>query len=203
METLKGQSDLELVDLYMDGNHRAGNEIVTRYYKTIRGYLNYKLKYSMMVDDIVQETFLKVLKKIRDGKYDINRSTMKNFCYTVAFSTMIDSIRTKNSGTQLVSNVRDYGGEEFDVYKVSKCDGKSIELEIEEEQKNQIVYKLLEDIEYKYRIVLHLTFFEEKTQREIADDLDIPLGTVKSRLKAGLRRIRESEYFNEFIYELR
>jgi RNA polymerase sigma-70 factor (ECF subfamily) len=46
-------------------------------------------------------------------------------------------------------------------------------------------------IESKYKIVLEALFFEGMTQQEASDELDIPLGTIKSRLKIGLRELRK------------
>jgi RNA polymerase sigma-70 factor (ECF subfamily) len=49
----------------------------------------------------------------------------------------------------------------------------------------------LEKIESKYQIVLEALFFQGMTQQEASDELDIPLGTIKSRLKIGLRELRK------------
>ena len=49
----------------------------------------------------------------------------------------------------------------------------------------------LEKIEDKYQIVLDALFFQGMTQQEASDELDIPLGTIKSRLKIGLRELRK------------
>ena len=197
---MKTLNDLELTEMYINGSMQAGNEIVSRYYNMIRRYIGSKLKYSMMVDDVVQETFIKLLKKLKAGKFDSKKSTnLKQFCYVISYSTMIDMIRSNKSGVQLVSN---YPTEDFDIYTVTKYDSKTIELEMIEEQRTEIVHKLMSTLEEKYMNVILLTFFEEKTQMEIASILDIPLGTVKSRVAIGLRELRKSKYFKEFIYEL-
>ena len=49
----------------------------------------------------------------------------------------------------------------------------------------------LEKIESKYQIVLDALFFQGMTQQEASDELDIPLGTIKSRLKIGLRELKK------------
>ncbi|MBT8236599.1 MAG: RNA polymerase sigma factor, partial [Bacteroidia bacterium] len=49
----------------------------------------------------------------------------------------------------------------------------------------------LDKIESKYQIVLDALFFQGMTQQEASDELDIPLGTIKSRLKIGLRELRK------------
>jgi RNA polymerase sigma-70 factor (ECF subfamily) len=46
-------------------------------------------------------------------------------------------------------------------------------------------------LDEKYRIVLKALFFEGMTQQEASDELEIPLGTIKSRLKIGLRELRK------------
>ena len=49
----------------------------------------------------------------------------------------------------------------------------------------------LEKIESKYQIVLEALFFQGMTQQEASEELDIPLGTIKSRLKIGLRELKK------------
>ena len=49
----------------------------------------------------------------------------------------------------------------------------------------------VERLEEKYQIVLDALFFQGMTQQEASDELDIPLGTIKSRLKIGLRELKK------------
>ena len=49
----------------------------------------------------------------------------------------------------------------------------------------------LDKIETKYQVVLDALFFQGMTQQEASDELDIPLGTIKSRLKIGLRELKK------------
>ena len=56
----------------------------------------------------------------------------------------------------------------------------------------------LEKIEHKYHVVLDALFFQGMTQQEASDELNIPLGTIKSRLKIGLRELKKI-YGNSMI----
>jgi RNA polymerase sigma-70 factor (ECF subfamily) len=53
------------------------------------------------------------------------------------------------------------------------------------------IKKHLKSLDEKYQIVIHALFFEGMTQQEASDELDIPLGTIKSRLKIGLRELKK------------
>ena len=53
------------------------------------------------------------------------------------------------------------------------------------------IRKHLNGLDEKYKIVLNALFFEGMTQQEASEELDIPLGTIKSRLKIGLRELRK------------
>ena len=53
------------------------------------------------------------------------------------------------------------------------------------------IRKHLSSIEEKYQIVINALFFEGMTQQEASEELNIPLGTIKSRLKIGLRELKK------------
>ena len=53
------------------------------------------------------------------------------------------------------------------------------------------IKKHLKSLDPKYQIVLNALFFEGMTQQEASDELEIPLGTIKSRLKIGLRELKK------------
>jgi len=53
------------------------------------------------------------------------------------------------------------------------------------------IKKHLNSIDLKYKIVIDALFFEGMTQQEASDELEIPLGTIKSRLKIGLRELKK------------
>ena len=73
----------------------------------------------------------------------------------------------------------------------------SIMLFEEHTQKNSLnqdtldIKKHLSSLDLKYQIVINALFFEGMTQQEASEELDIPLGTIKSRLKIGLRELKK------------
>ena len=69
MSTLKSMTDEELALAYIDGNNRAFDELLSRSQDKIFGYIIYIVKDEDLANDLFQETFLKLITKLRDGHY--------------------------------------------------------------------------------------------------------------------------------------
>jgi RNA polymerase sigma-70 factor (ECF subfamily) len=125
--------------------------------------------------DVLQETFVKIWRYAK--KYDSSKAKLFTWLYRIAYNTAIDKVRSqknkKNNEVQM---------ETSSVYKVTSNELNQDVLDIK---------KHLSSLDDKYQIVINALFFEGMTQQEASDELDIPLGTIKSRLKIGLRELKK------------
>lgn len=128
-----------------------------------------------VAQDALQETFVKVWKNAQ--KYDPKKAKLFTWLYRIARNTAIDKLRSFNN--------RYHKEVQIDKTNVYILPGTSL---------NQDVIDLrahVARLDDKYQIVLNALFFEGMTQQEASDELEIPLGTVKSRLKIGLRELKK------------
>src|SRR5690606_30175908 len=124
--------------------------------------------------DALQETFIKVWKNAQ--KYDAKKAKLFTWLYRIAHNTAIDKIRSYNNRFQKEVQI-----ETSNVYILQTS---SI---------NQDIIDLKDYVakfEQKYQIVINALFFEGMTQQEASEELDIPLGTIKTKLKIGLRELK-------------
>ena len=128
-----------------------------------------------LAQDALQETFIKVWKK---GKsYDSEKAKLFTWLYRIAYNTAIDKVRSLNKKTSKEIQI--------DASNVYTLTGDSLNQDALDIQKH------LNSLDLKYQIVIQALFFEGMTQQEASDELDIPLGTIKSRLKIGLRELKK------------
>ncbi len=131
-------------------------------------------------EDTLQEVFLQVWQKA--STFDEARGTAFTWLVTLARSRAIDRLRARNAryraGTEAARN-----------------DGMHVEADAVDQamlsEQSQTVRKALLEIPEDQRRTLFLAYFEGLTQSEIAARLEEPLGTVKTRARAGLKKLRE------------
>lgn len=129
----------------------------------------------VVAQDVLQETFVKIWKYSK--KYDPKKAKLFTWLYRIAYNTAIDSIRASSKKTSKEVQI-----EISNVHKVTAYALNQDVLDIK---------KHLGTLEEKYQIVLKALFFEGMTQQEASEELNIPLGTIKSRLKIGLRELKK------------
>jgi RNA polymerase sigma-70 factor, ECF subfamily len=129
-------------------------------------------------EDLVQEAMILVWSKA--ALFSSERGSVSTWIFTIARNLRIDKLRREKS--QLYSDIED-----FDVE-----DGRqSAEEQLGRSQEDNHVAKALEQIPEEQRALLILSFVDDVTQSEIATRLNLPLGTVKSRMRLGYQRLRK------------
>ncbi|MBI3511249.1 MAG: sigma-70 family RNA polymerase sigma factor [Bacteroidetes bacterium] len=129
-------------------------------------------------EDVLQETFLKIWNNI--ASYDTTKARLYTWLLNIARNSAIDKIRSKNfRKNEQVRSIEDY------VYTVDR-------------QHNQVtgtdhigLKKLVDGLKPEQRQLIELLYFGGYTQSEVSDELGIPLGTIKTRVKAAMTRLRE------------
>jgi RNA polymerase sigma-70 factor (ECF subfamily) len=131
-------------------------------------------------EDIAQETFISVWRKAE--LFRVEDGGAATWIFTIARNLRIDAIRRESRGG--VSRVSDVEAQ------FAVDDSPLADMRMEEIQSEERVRKALSSLPNEQLRVVELSFFEEKAHPEIARLLDIPLGTVKSRLRLAMDRLR-------------
>lgn len=164
-----------IVELLQERNEKAISLLYDNYADTLYGVAYKVVKDEDLAQDIVQESFVKIWKK--SDSYDPAKAKLFTWLFRITRNTAIDKLRSISTKSDKEIQI-----DVSDVYNLGE---QSIRPEFIDVKEN------LDKLEPKYRIVLEALFFEGMTQQEASDELDIPLGTVKSRLKIGLREMRK------------
>ena len=164
-----------IVELLAERNEKAISLLYDNYSDTLFGVAYKVVKDEDLAQDVLQESFVKIWKKA--DTYDPTKAKLFTWLFRITRNTAIDKLRS--IGTKSDKEIQ------IDVSDVYNLGHNSVQPELMDVQEN------LDKIEPKYQIVLEALFFQGMTQQEASEELDIPLGTVKSRLKIGLRELRK------------
>lgn len=184
-------SDEDLVREYQTtGEPRAFEELVHRYERELYNYLCQYLGDPEMAEDAFQATFLQVHRKCR--QFDAGRR-FRPWLYAVATNQAIDAQR-RNRRHRLVSldqQSRMYTESHDLGCLIDLVEGQEIDPEehVELNERKEDVRQAVDQLPESLRQVLLLVYYQGMKYREAAEVLDIPVGTVKSRLHTAIRKL--------------
>ncbi len=164
-----------IVELLQERNDKAISLLYEHYGDTLYGVAKKVVRDEELAQDVLQESFVKIWKK--SDSYDASKAKLFTWLFRITRNTAIDKLRSVNTKSDKEI--------QMDVSDVYNLGVESIKPELIDVREN------LDKIENKYQVVLEALFFHGMTQQEASDELDIPLGTIKSRLKIGLRELRK------------
>lgn len=154
-------------------------------FKTLFEYFAPRLKAFLMrrgtlpdvAEEILQETMVKVWRKAK--QFDPVKASVSTWVFAIARNTRIDMLRNANRPEPDFNDPAMVPDPEPHAYE-----------RISREQEAARLRAILAGLQQEQHTVLRLAFFEGKPHAQIAEELGIPLGTVKSRIRLAIRRVR-------------
>lgn len=186
---LQAESDERLVKLHVDGQLGAIDELIRRHRDELFGYLVRFTGSRALAEDVFQETFLQI--HLSAATFDVDRR-LKPWLYTIATNKARDARRwlRRRPSVSLDSPV---GGLDDPVSMVDlmPSDGEGPQEPLQGTEQSERVRAVVDRLGDLHREVLLLTYFQRMSYAQVANILDIPVGTVKSRLHGAVRAFGE------------
>jgi RNA polymerase sigma factor (sigma-70 family) len=176
LAVVKKYDEPELVLLLQQRNKVAYTYLYDNYAGALRTVIINIISDEELANDVLQEVFVKIWKQIHS--YDTLKGRLFTWMLNIARNASIDIIRSK--GFRNNRHTAELTDETYRSAGTSELNTDTIGLK-------KIVYQLKEE----YRVLVDLFYFQGYTQDEISKTLDIPLGTVKTRLRTALVQLRE------------
>ncbi len=185
------RTDEELLVAHLDGDGSAYPELMDRYKNELLHFLIRFVGSKAAAEDVFQETFLQI--HISGATFDPKRR-FKPWLFTIAANKGRDWHR-KHSKRTVVSLSQEIGGGEGETARFVDLMESDTELPdadlLNSEQIND-VRKAVDELPSHLREILLLNYFQQMSYVQISDSLEIPLGTVKSRLHAAVAAFRNA-----------
>ncbi len=179
-------SDMELLQRHIGGDMAAFGALMHRYQRELYNFLARFTGDAALAEDIFQETFLQL--HISAGTFDMTKQ-LKPWMFTIAANKARDALRknVRRQAAPLDAPVAGSSDERTSYADFIPADVVAPLEEIVNLETRQAVQTIIDDMPENLRSVLLLCYFHEFPYKEIADILNVPLGTVKSRLHAAVR----------------
>ncbi len=179
---LSGARDRELVRRVVDGDEDAFRGLFRRYGPTALAVARRIVRQPFLAEEIVQEVFLAVWRN--PGGYDPQRGSVKAWLMGMTHHRAVDAVRREEANRRRTEEaVPETDVEDPAVVVVE-------ELGLPEERR--AVRSALDALPPEQRQVIELMYYRGLPQSKIAETLELPLGTVKSRTLLGMRKLRTS-----------
>lgn len=169
--------DDSLVKKAIGGNESAYKQLVDKYERALYFHILKMIKDKEQVEDLVQETFVKAFDNL--NTYSTNYA-FSTWLYRIATNHTIDYLRKKKLKTLSIDEPMRTKDGEMEMQLEDESAG--TDRDIIRKQRQKIVQKAIENLPEKYRKVIEMRHMEEKSYKEIAKVLDLPLGTVKAHI---------------------
>ena len=173
-------ADADLVSRCAERDDRALAELYDRFGKQAYALALRVVRDSVFAEDAVQEAFLDVWRSA--ARFDAARAKVSSWLLTFVHRRAVDIVRREQARPQRSSSIDDAPPQVAAV---------NVAAEVESRDRQAAIKRALESLTPAQRDVLQLAYFGGYSQSEIAERLDEPLGTVKSRTHVALSRLRE------------
>ncbi len=179
--------DLILISSAVKGDLEPFNELVLKYQNLVYNLTRSILGDQDSAEDATQDTFLKAFQHLGGFR----GGTFRSWLLRIATNTCNDFFRTLRSHPTVALVPEDEAGDEMESSSWLTDPHPSVEVEMESEEISQKLYRLLVELPVAYRIVIVLVDLNGIDYSEAAQVLNIPIGTVRSRLARARLRMME------------
>lgn len=184
--------DADLMSALAAGNPAAMEILYDRFNRPVFSFAYRMVGDRTHAEDLMQEVFLRAWR--RAARFSQTRGTLISWLLSITHNLAIDELRKVQRRPQKAE-----AAEPELLMATLQDTGASIEEIAIGSEYGKIVRDVLAEIPDAQRIVLELGYFRGMTQREIAEHLDTPLGTVKTRMRLALQKLQESEKIQALV----
>ncbi|MCH9017401.1 MAG: sigma-70 family RNA polymerase sigma factor [Chloroflexi bacterium] len=174
--------DHQLMQLISQVDKDALEALYTRYQTPVYSLAMYMLKQPALAEEVTQDIFLNIW--LKASSFNAERGQPRGWIMSVAHHKIVDLIRSRRR-TIVNTDPADY--ETLDLLPAG---GASTEAQVEQTLERERIMRALETIPESQREVIMLAYFGGFSQSEMAERLDQPLGTVKTRVRLAMQKLR-------------
>lgn len=184
MNNMTMQTDDQLVRLFMSGCNEAFDILLQRYKDKLYSYISYIVRNDDMADDLFQETFVKAIVTLRQGRYKEN-GRFYAWLTRIAHNLLIDQFRTEKNE----SYIYDENAEQAWHTSAILSDNFR-ENEIITEQILNDVRRLMDHLPANQREVVYMRFYQDLSFKEISELTGVSINTALGRMHYAIQNMR-------------
>lgn len=184
MKLLKDKSDDQLISLYVEGKNEAFDELLERHKDRIFMYIYHSVKNEDLANDLFQDTFVKAITTIKQGRY-VENGHFAAWVSRIAHNLIIDYFRqVKNENLQSTDD------DESNVLNRKELSQSTIEDDMVASQIHNDVRRLIRTLPASQRQVLVMRYYKNMSFKEIADTTGVSINTALGRMRYAILNMR-------------
>ena len=189
-------SDSCLISQYQKGDEQALEKLIQKHQQELFSFIFYKVKDEDLANDFFQDTFIKIIIKLKEGKYT-EEDKFILWAKRIASNLIIDHFRAKSR--HITVSETSYMNDEFSIFDTIKETDFNVEeqlilSQIHEDLKNIIVF-----LPENQQEIIKMRFYDELTFKEIAELTNTSINTTLGRMRYALMNIRKIIAENKIV----
>lgn len=180
--------DRALVSHYLKGNEKAFEVILIRHKDRIYNYIYMKIRDHAKSQDIFQDTFIKVVRTLKKGKYN-EEGKFLPWAMRIAHNLMIDHFRKVNK-VKMISESSS-ASDDFNIFSVLELKDDNVEDAITKEELEHQMVELIEHLPDAQRDILKMRIFKGMSFKDIAEKENVSINTALGRMRYALINMRK------------
>jgi len=185
---MKTQTDSQLILQYQNGDEKSLSSLIGRHKKDLYSFIYYKLMDEDLANDIFQDTFIKIIVTLKEGRYKEENKFIL-WAKRIAHNLIIDHYRIQSKNIKISET--SYENEEFSIFDIIKEPESNIEDRLIDKQINDDLLRMLVMLPENQQEVIKLRFFDGLSFKEIADHTDTSINTTLGRVRYALINLRK------------
>jgi RNA polymerase sigma-70 factor (ECF subfamily) len=190
MKSYKSLADEELVKLYADGSNDAFEVLLNRYKSKVYSYIYFVVRNREICEDVFQETFIKAITTIKQGRY-VENGKFLAWINRIAHNLIIDYFRREQNENTCSNESNGY-----DLFDTVHLTDNSVEDDLVRDQVMKDVARLVDSLPKTQQEVIKLRYYEDLSFKEIAEKTGVSINTALGRMRyavMNMRRIAEEK----------
>lgn len=187
-------NDQELIGLYLKGNERAFEELLGRYKEKIFTSIYLFVKDQAKAEDIFQEVFIKIIKTLREGKYN-HEGKFGPWAMRISYNLCVDYFRRGKRHSKVQAT------DTFDIFDVLSSDELNVEQRMMRSQTHNKVRELVDMLPPEQREVVILRHYADMSFKEIAAMTRVSINTALGRMRYALINIRKMVEERDVVFQ--
>ncbi len=185
MFSTQTENDNMLVQNFIRGDQSALEMLIQRHKNRVYTYIFLIVKNQALAEDIFQDTFIKVIRSLKTGKYTENGKFI-SWVLRISHNLIIDHFRKER-----LLNTMSNEDSDFDLFNSSKFSDENIEERLVFEQITADVRRLIDELPDDQRQVIIMRHYLGLSFKEIADRTDVSINTALGRMRYALINLRK------------
>ena len=178
-------SDSTLITQFISGNSQSFSILVDRYQKRVYGFIFSKVKDADLADDVFQDTFVKVIKNLRLGKYK-DHGRFLSWVMRIAHNIIMDHFRKINRLPKYESKHKDLDLMDRLIEKSNSIEDLIIETQIHAD-----LSILIDELPKTQKEVLRMRLFQDMSFKDIGEQTGVSINTALGRMRYAILNLRK------------